>query len=136
MGYNCAKKNKMTKKIFVTAALFIGMIAGAMVFSSFDTPKQKVSKEFSSITKGDGWNMVGSYFGYDREGNKSSFPFVIWEKAGMCNAYYWTYDHYTCGPIDPDRVKSIKIEDTGALRKNSEGKWYAAHQGTNWFIDF
>lgn len=121
------------KKVLITMAVLASMVAGAMVFSSFAAPKQKMSKECPSITIDEGWNKVGSYYGYNKEGKKSDWCFVVWEKAGMCNAYYWTYDSYVGGPYDPDKVPN---GDTGALRKNSEGKWYAARYGENWFIDF
>lgn len=56
MGQNGAKKIKMTKKLFVTAALFIGMIAGAMVFSSFKTPNEQIKSKTSPISMtDDGW---------------------------------------------------------------------------------
>ena len=120
------------KKVLITMAVLASMMAGAMVLSSFTAPKQDV-KEHSSITMYDEWTKVGSYYGYNRDGEKSRCPFVVWEKAGMCNSYYWTYDGYLYGPYDPDHAPN---GDTGVLRKNSEDKWYAAREGDNWFIDF
>lgn len=45
----------MTKKLFVTATLFIGMIAGAMVFSSFKAPKEEKSTNAAQIQMNDSW---------------------------------------------------------------------------------
>lgn len=119
------------KKLFIAASLLIGMIAGAMVLSSFSEPKENDNNACMEITMADGWTRVGQYQGVSKD-NKTH-EFVIWEKEGMCNSYYWV-DRHNQGYKNPDEVTS----DTGkgVLRKNSEGKWYAAYIGVQYFIDF
>lgn len=56
MGYNRAK-NKMKKNLFVTAILLIGMIAGAMVFSSFKAPKQEKNTNVKQIEMQGPWKL-------------------------------------------------------------------------------
>lgn len=122
------------KKLFIAATLLIGMVAGAMVLSSFVAPKANDKTECSQITMNDGWRRVGVYYGYDRDGKQSAFTFMIWQKEGMCGAYYWTYS--LDAKYDPDSAWKVNERFTGELRKNSEGKWYAALDGKNYFIDF
>lgn len=45
----------MTKKLFVTVALLIGIIAGGMVFSSFMAPKDEKNNDVTQITMNDNW---------------------------------------------------------------------------------
>lgn len=116
------------KKLFIAASLIIGMIAGAMVLSSFSEPKQGERNESTEITMADGWTRVGVYYGYDMDGDRSYYKFTIWEKEGMCNSYYWVYN----SDKNPDETRST----TGVLRQNSEKKWYAALYGKNYYIDF
>ena len=121
------------KKLFIAATLLIVMVAGAMVLSSFSEPKENLKNESVQITTNDDWNRIGEYYGYDRDGKRSWYSFVIWQKEGTCGAYYWTY----AWDVDPDYMKLNGDKNrTGELRKNSEGKWYAALDGTNYFIDF
>ena len=118
------------KKLFIAASLIIGMIAGAMVLSSFSEPKQDGKNESTEITMSDGWTRIGQYTGVTND-NKTQ-TFIIWEKEGMCNAYYWTLSSW--GSTTPDNVTTPSCH--GVLRQNSEKKWYAAYDGKNYFIDF
>ena len=122
------------KKLFIAASLLIGMIAGAMVLSSFSEPKEEINKDCMGIcVKDDGWRRVGEYEGKTEDGKSTTF--IIWEKEGMCNAYYWVAYHYNAEPHreNPDKAPAAA---TGALRQNRDGYWYAAYQGKNYFIDF
>ena len=116
------------KKILISATLLIGMMASAMVFSSFTTPKENAKV----LNVQGSWRRVASYYGYDDSGKRSEHDFIIWEKDGMCGAYYWTY--YLSG--DPDEVsKSLGGANyTGKLMTNSEGKWYATYAKKKWYI--
>ena len=116
------------KKIMISATLLIGMMASAMVFSSFTTSKENI--EVLNV-QGD-WRRVGSYYGYDDNGKRSDRDFIIWEKDGMCGAYYWTC--YMSG--NPDEVSSRPggAVYTGKLMKNSEGKWYTTYCSRKWYI--
>jgi len=112
----------------ITLAVLTGMVAGAMVFSSFAAPTTNDEIVCSQISANDEWTYIGSYHGYDRNGKESVYQFKIWEKKNACNAYYWVYG---CSS-NPDETDC----DNGVLRQNSEKKWYAAHDGNNYFIDF
>ena len=123
------------KKILITMAVLTGMVAGAMVFSSFTAPKNNDETVCSQISMNDGWRRVGKYTGKSDDGQY--LKFTIWEKEGSCNAYYWVVDcqgvnGVLLGESNPDETRC----DTGAVRKNSEGRWYCAYGGRNYFIDF
>ena len=120
------------KKLFIAASLIIGMIAGAMVLSSFSEPKENDNNACMEITMADGWTRVGQYQGVSKD--YKSETFIIWEKEGMCNSYYWTSGCYK--GADPDWHWDNDPSNVGALRKNRDGEWYAAYDGKNYFIDF
>ena len=122
------------KKVLFTMVMLTSMVAGTMVFSSFTASKTNDETVCSQISMNDGWRNVGEYYGYDRNGHRSTYTFIIWEKEGVCGSFYWTYTGYSG---DPDKLKERgHSECTGQLRQNSEKKWYAAYNGTNYFIDF
>ena len=102
-----------------------------MVLSSFSEPKQEENIDCTEISTTDGWTSVGAFTGVSKDNKTNNF--VIWEKEGMCNSYYWV-DKFNCGYKNPDQVASDTFK--GVLRKNSEGKWYAAYAGVQYFIDF
>lgn len=115
------------KKLLIVASMLTGMVAGAMVLSSFSEPKEMKIGTCKEITMADDWTLVGKYYGKDANGKQSGAMFTIWQKEGMCNQYYWVYsDDKT-----PDKTTAAH----GVLRQNKEGNWYAAN-GTNYFIDF
>ncbi len=123
------------KKVLITMAVLTGMMAGGMVLSSFTAPKTNDKTVCSQINVNDEWREVGRYYGYDKDGNRSTYKFVIWEKSGMCGAYYWTYANQ--GWIyNPDNVNDDSWKSSGQLRQNTEKKWYASLDGTIYFIDF
>lgn len=119
------------KKVLITMAVLTGMVAGGMVLSSFMAPKTNDEIEYSQISVNDGWRMVGVYTG-KADGIRDSEQFVVWEKDGMCNAYYWVLKDSTGHDKNPDETNS----STGALRKDREGRWYCAYYGNNYYIDF
>lgn len=116
------------KKVLITMAVLTSMVIGGMVLSSFTAPRTNDETVCSQINANDDWTKIGNYYGYDRDGNKSVYQFTIWEKKNACNSYYWVYYH----DENPDETTGSK----GVLRQNSEKKWYAALNGTNYFIDF
>lgn len=116
------------KKLFIAATLLIVMVASAMVLSSFSEPKEDVKNESVQITMNDGWTEVGEYTGSARDGG--TVRFVIWEKEGMCNQYYWVLAGVYVK--NPDETEYIH----GVLRQNRDGEWYAAYNGKNYYIDF
>lgn len=120
------------KKLFIAATLLIGMVAGAMVLSSFSEPKVVEEIACSRTELNDGWRVVGTYVGrYYFNGKISdTCTFVIWEKEGMCNAYYWVVNNDP--KKNPDQVDATS---TGALRKNSENKWCAAFHYKTYIIE-
>lgn len=122
------------KKLLIAASLLIGMIAGAMVLSSFSEPKEMDYKTCTEITMTDGWTYVGEYVGTTRDG--VTHRFKIWEKEGMCNSFYWVAysKSYVIQnwSLNPDETNF----PSGVLRRNSEGKWYCAYNGDNYYIDF
>lgn len=120
------------KKVLITMAVLTGMMAGAMVFSSFAAPETNEEAVCSQISANDEWTYIGSYYGYNRDGDKSEYQFCIWEKKNACNAYYWVY---AAPSYNPDQAASQGSKN-GVLRQNSEKKWYCALNGTNYFIDF
>ena len=116
-------------------AVLTGMVAGGMVLSSFVTPKTSNKTMCSEICMSDGWRKVGTFTGKTEPepGYKSRTEgFVIWEKDGMCNAYYWVARDWNYADKNPDET----TQQTGALRKNSAGRWYAAYYGNIYYIDF
>lgn len=119
------------KKVLITMAVLTGLVAGGMMFSSFVTPKTNDETVCSQINANEGWTIVGTYTGNTDDGYKTK-QFAIWEKEGICNAYHWTTDCNGYGYKNPDETTC----STGAVRKNSEGRWYCAFAGDNYFIDF
>ncbi|MBQ6084382.1 MAG: hypothetical protein IJK92_08555 [Bacteroidales bacterium] len=117
------------KKLFIAASLIIGMIAGAMVLSSFSEPKEELNEDCIEITMADDWTYVGDYVG--RTSDDKTQRFRIWEKEGMCNSYYWV-SKCDNSRLNPDITSCTK----GVLRQNRDGYWYAAFCGDNYFIDF
>lgn len=115
-------------------AILTGMVASSMVFSSFAAPKDERNNTYVKITVKDGWRMVGIYEG--KSADNWTQQFVIWEKEGMCNAYYWVekWGSDLKNQKNPDESESFV--NKGILRQNSEKKWYAAYNGRNYFIDF
>ncbi|MBR1800421.1 MAG: hypothetical protein IJ767_02855 [Bacteroidaceae bacterium] len=125
------------KKVLISATLLIGMVASAVVFSSFTTPKENSEVLDTQISVQGDWREVGRYKGYDANGRSSSWDFVIWEKEGMCGAYYWTYNNLITGVYNPDQVSEDKHQRRGGkLMQNSEKKWYASLDGKQYFINF
>ena len=118
------------KKVLISATLLIGMMASAMVFSSFTTPKENV-KVLTSQTnlREEGWRRVGIYIGKTDNGGES-VRFSVWEKEGMCGAYYWTTNEST--EKNPDEAFK---KYTGKLMLSSDKKWYAAYNGKKYYID-
>ena len=80
------------KKVLITTAVLASMVAGGMVLSSFMAPKTNDETVCSQINANDEWTYIGSYYGYDKDGNKTAFTFKIWERKNACNSYYWVYD--------------------------------------------
>jgi len=119
------------KKSLISATLLIGMIASAMAFT---TSKENAEVLDTQISAQDDWREVGRYTGYDANGKKSTYEFIVWEKQGMCGAYYWTYMNqgWVYNPDNANRTG----RSSGQLRQNSEKKWYASLNGTQYFIDF
>lgn len=122
------------KKLFIAASLLIGMIAGATVLSSFSEPQREIRKEKEQITMNEGWTKIGVYKG---EGPRRNETFVIWQKEGMCNSYYWVNVPYSsnyrdCYYTNPDEACST----TGVLMKDRDDNWYAALYGDKYIIDF
>ena len=115
------------KKLFIAASLIIGMIASAMVLSSFSEPKENETVGCSIVIADNGWREVGVYEGcYDRgDGKEKCDYFIIWEKEGMCGAYYWTI---VSNPHeDPDYYRNTGY--SGGLRQNSDKQWVVAYEG-------
>lgn len=120
------------KKLLIAASLLIGMIAGAMVLSSFSEPQREIRKEKEQITMNERWTKIGEYKG---KGPSSYETFVIWQKEGMCNSYYWVnvlHDYRDCCYTNPDEACST----TGVLMKDRDDNWYAALYGDKYIIDF
>ena len=69
MGYNLAK-NKMKKLLIVTAVLF-GMMASAMMLSSFTTQKANSKTEFSLKEMGDNWQLKRENVAYCNGDNET-----------------------------------------------------------------
>ena len=118
------------KKVLISATMLIGMMASAMVFSSFTMPKENVNVLMSQNSVPNGWKEVGRYKGYRNGDDKDYLTFIIWEKPDMCGAYYWTTGpNASEGPDGPIHKKC-----TGQLRQNSVKQWYAAYNGDIYII--
>lgn len=115
------------KKVLISATMLIGMMASAMVFSSFTTSREDAEVLNTQISVQGDWREVGRYKGYN--GTKVR-EFVIWEKAGMCGAYYWMTGSHVYK--NPDEASGTKY--SGQLRQNSEKQWYAAFDGDIYII--
>ena len=116
------------KKVLISATLLIGMMASAMVFSSFTTPKENVEVLNNQVSAQDDWREVGRYSGYI-DGKQTTTRFIIWEKQGMCGSYYWT----VCGDIY-DRPDNAKSGRTGKLMLDGKKNWYASLDGIIYYI--
>lgn len=120
------------KKLFlvlVCTALF----SATFVLSSYKTNENNVpTEELTAMSDDcDEYTYIGGYEGRTENGLKGYF--VIFQKEGMCNSYYWVIDiHYLytdyCRYID-------KSNPRGVLMKDSEGRWYAANAGKKYYID-
>ncbi len=121
------------KKILITMAVLTGMVAGAMVFSSFVAPKTNDETVCSQINSNDGWRRVGEYMGY-KVNSRDTKRFIIWEKDGMCNAYYWVEWSSGTGIHSNEMNPEKTGNETGALRQNSDKEWYAACSGFIYII--
>lgn len=120
------------KKLFlvlVCTALF----SATFVLSSYKTNENNVpTEELTAMSDDcDEYTYIGGYKGITENGLEGCF--VIFQKEGMCNSYYWVIDiHYLytdyCRYID-------KSNSRGVLMKDSEGRWYAANAGKKYYID-
>lgn len=73
------------KKLFIAASLIIGMIAGAMVLSSFSEPKQEINKECTQFSVNDpvyweGEAKTADYY--------NAVYIKVYQTSGQCNSYY------------------------------------------------
>ena len=120
------------KKLFlvlVCTALF----SATFVLSSYKTNENNVpTEELTAMSDDcDEYTYIGDYRGRTEDGY--TFTFVIFQKEGMCNSYYWVldnnyfYEDY-CIYID----KNFK---RGVLMKDSEDRWYAAYQARKYYVD-
>lgn len=108
-------------------AVLTGMVAGAMVFSSFAVPTHKESTDCSEVTIKDGWREVGVFIGTCKDCYYSQ-KFRIWETRDACSSYYWV-----CNYSNIDDEEFLKNPDEtrcyhGALRQR-DGKWEAVIEG-------
>lgn len=109
-------------------AVLTGMVAGAMVFSSFVISKgSKTVVTTNYGTSNKDWRTIGIYYGYCDDCYYKRVELKIWEKEGTCGAYYWVYnDTSNSWDKNPDETSS---NYSGALRKNSNNQWYASVKG-------
>lgn len=118
------------KKVLITMAMLTGMVAGGMVLSSFAVPKTNDKTVCSQIDMNDGWTRIGSFRGrWDGPRLYDEKSFIIWEKSGMCNSYYWTLNYDECKG-NPDVTEC----ESGALRKDDDGRWYASCDNRRYYI--
>lgn len=112
--------------------LLLGMIAAAMTLSSFCDVK---NSEYVENTISGNWRYVGQYKGCC-ECNKA-YPCItiyVWEMDGLCGSYYWTSDN-NGWRYNPDEAVGKPLVSSGKLMSR-DGKWYAAYNGDNYYIDF
>lgn len=120
------------KKLFLVLVCAV-LFSATFVLSSYKTNENNVpTEELTAMSDDcDEYTYIGGYKGRTEDGQKRDF--VIFQKEGMCNSYYWVMDmHYLytdyCRYID-------KNYSRGVLMKDSEGRWYAAHTGNKYYID-
>ena len=119
------------KKLFlvlVCTALF----SATFVLSSYKTNENNVpTEELTAMSDDcDEYTYIGKYIGRNENGYTRTF--VIFQKEGMCNSYYWVLDNNYfykdyCRYIDEDYSR-------GVLMKDSEDRWYAA-LGEKYYVD-
>lgn len=86
------------KKILISATLLIGMIASAVVFSSFTTPKENETMNENLNEVGATWRRIGRYKGvYWVTGSRGSVSgwayFTIWANGdNKAENMRWVYD--------------------------------------------
>ena len=120
------------KKLFLVLVCAV-LFSATFVLSSYKTNDNNVpTEELTAMADDcDEYTYIGGYKGRPESGWSKGF--VIFQKEGMCNSYYWVLDsEYSykdyCRYID-------KTYSRGVLMKDSEGRWYAAVNGTKYYID-
>ena len=120
------------KKLFLVLVCAV-LFSATFVLSSYKTNDNNVpTEELTAMSDDcDEYTYIGGYEGRSESGWERGF--VIFQKEGMCNSYYWVNDsEYSykdyCRYID-------KTNPRGVLMKDSEGRWYAAVKGTKYYID-
>lgn len=100
------------KKILITMAVLTGMVAGAMVFSSFAAPKQNEFMEIAQLNKNVPTYWEG--YAYDKYGNNKIY-IKVYQVEGQCNAFkaadnynneYWVKENSKYDSDNPYGEKS------------------------------
>ena len=74
------------KKLFIAASLLIGMIAGAMVLSSFTAPKQGLNEKCEQVGTNVPTYWEGCVHRYD---HPMAYVYIkVYQTEGMCNSFY------------------------------------------------
>ena len=109
------------KKVLIVTAVLIGMMASAMVFSSFKAPKEEKNTEvYKFISNDDEWFMYGEgsfYTCWSVDGVYYG-GFYIWKNLNSGNHYYVGTP---CG-VNPEDARRIGCK-TGQMYKNRDGDW-------------
>ena len=115
------------KKLFLVLVCAV-LFSATFVLSSYKTNDNNAPiEELTAMSDDcDGYTFVGIYTADPKA------YFSIFQKEGMCNSYYWgaNGNMYTT----PDEVY-CDCSQKGVLMKDSEGRWYAAVDGTKYYID-
>lgn len=122
------------KKLFLVLVCAV-LFSATFVLSSYKTNDNNVpTEELTAMSDDcDEYTYIGEYEGRPEDEDYHDQGFVIFQKEGMCNSYYWVADDYYyyrdyCIYID-------KTYNRGVLMKDSKGRWYAALNGRKYYVD-
>lgn len=120
------------KKLFLVLVCAV-LFSATFVLSSYKTNDNNVpTEELTAMSDDcDEYTYIGGYEGRTENGLEGDF--VIFQKEGMCNSYYWVKDF---NYLYKDYCRYIdKNYSRGVLMKDSKNRWYAAVEGKKYYID-
>lgn len=127
------------KKLFLVLVCAV-LFSATFVLSSYKTNDNNVpTEELTAMSDDcDEYTYIGGYKGRPEDEDYYDQGFVIFQKEGMCNSYYWATDGYSgiSTNLSGDYCEHIKFNhERGVLMKDSEGHWYAAYIGKKYYVD-
>lgn len=122
------------KKVLITMAVLASMLAGAMVLSSYVTPKQDVKSERTTTEV-----KVPTYWeGMAHADNDWDYVFIkVYQTEGMCNSFYAVIQSgYAAGVRRGDEVYVRNNPKYDSNSRNWRNKKYLiTYRNSDYFFD-